>query len=286
MLALAVAIVGVPHGGLDHLTGRRLLAARFPRTWALVFFPAYLAVALVVVIGWNVVPLLTALGFFLISAWHFGLEDDHGEFSSKLVRGVVVTSIGGMVIWIPVLTQASQVQSLLMSILPSEFAASAAEIVETTAWIAMVMLPIAAVVIARDFASATSRGRAIRNISFAGMFATADVLLSFGIYFCGWHSIRGLWRLAQENGMSLSQVVRSAMPLSIGAVSLAAIGMWFWSSGQTPSDAITRTLFISLSSMAVPHLLLHGPFSEITVRSRITMPQKNPLAFEPPGVTS
>ena len=42
LLAGSVAVVGVPHGALDHLTGRVLLAEKFPRSWGFVFLVGYL----------------------------------------------------------------------------------------------------------------------------------------------------------------------------------------------------------------------------------------------------
>jgi hypothetical protein len=66
--AVLVAILGVPHGGLDHWTGRRLLASRFRDSWWLMFFPGYLAVGVAVAASWFVFPLATVIGFFLLSA--------------------------------------------------------------------------------------------------------------------------------------------------------------------------------------------------------------------------
>ena len=43
--------------------------------------------------------------------------------------------------------------------------------------------------------------------------------------------------------------------------------MWFWSSGQGVSEATSRTVFVALSAMAVPHLLLHGPITEVVMKS-------------------
>ncbi len=107
----------------------------------------------------------------------------------------------------------------------------------------------------------------LRNTSFSVLFAVTDVLISFGIYFCGWHSIRGLVRLAKNHGMSPLQLASATAPLSLGAIGLAGLGMWFWSSGQGVSEATSRTVFVALSAMAVPHLLLHGPITEVVMKS-------------------
>ncbi len=265
-LSTSIAIVGVPHGGLDHLTGRKLLADRLESRWPLVFFPLYLAVALLIVAGWFLLPLVTAVLFFVISAWHFGLEDDRSQLQSTVADNIASVAIGGMVIWIPMLTQTERVGSILQSIVPAGLSVSVHAIIGTAQAIACVLVPVATLVIARD-AARGEMSRAVRNISFCVLFAVTDVLFSFGIYFCGWHSIRGLVRLAENHGLSPLQLASATAPLSLGAIGLAALGMWFWSSGQGVSEAASRTLFVALSAMAVPHLLLHGPITAVGMRS-------------------
>jgi len=61
-----------------------------------------------------------------------------------------------------------------------------------------------------------------------------------------------------ENHMKLGELVVATMPMSLGAVALIGLGMWFWNSGRALSDELTRSLFIGLSALAVPHLALHA----------------------------
>lgn len=265
-LTASIAIVGVPHGGLDHLTGRKLLANRLKSMWPLVFFPAYFTVALLVVAGWFLLPLITAVVFFVISAWHFGFEDDRNRLQSAIADIIASVAVGGLVIWIPMLTQAERVGSILQSIVPSGLSVSVSAIINNSQAMAYVFVPVAVFVIARDVMSG-KLSRALRNTSFSVLFALTDVMVSFGIYFCGWHSIRGLARLARDHGMSPLQLASATAPLSLGAIGLAGLGMWFWSSGQGVSEATSRTVFVALSAIAVPHLLLHGPITAGVMKS-------------------
>ncbi len=43
-----------------------------------------------------------------------------------------------------------------------------------------------------------SQVRATLSLSFLLLFAVADPLIGFVIYFCGWHSMRGLFRLYRQ----------------------------------------------------------------------------------------
>ncbi|MEM8736049.1 MAG: Brp/Blh family beta-carotene 15,15'-dioxygenase, partial [Planctomycetota bacterium] len=96
--------------------------------------------------------------------------------------------------------------------------------------------------------------------AFLLLFAVADPIISFAIYFSGWHSVRGLSRLGTVHGKSPSATILAATPMTLGAVAFALV-VFSLLRGGNASDATVRTMFISLSAIAVPHLLLHGPIS-------------------------
>lgn len=268
--ALAIAILGVPHGGLDHWTGRRLLQCSLTRWWWTFFFPAYLFVGIVFALGWIVAPVLTVVLFFLISAWHFGREEQQSNPSHsrtsrqhQAIKHIVAAAVGGLVIWIPVLVRPDEMQSLLSLIVPTTDVETTKHIVEVTRMIAACLVPFAIVrVIAGLVRSPLDCGGwvplATGTIAFY-----IPLLISFSIYFCGWHSWQGLRRLRREEGLTVSEFVRCVAPLSAAAIlGVVAVGWWMQGGsadslfeGQT--SATLRTLFIGLSAIAVPHLLLH-----------------------------
>lgn len=264
-ISIAVILtIGVPHGGLDHLTGRDLLSSRFGSLWKFLFFGGYLAVAFIVAGGWLTFPLLTAIGFFLISAWHFGLEEERAACSNLLWNHVQAVAMGGAVIWFPVLFQTDRMTEILQAVVPAGLV-STAWIIDLTKVIAWGLLPMIILSMMQDGLSRQWL-RFVRNASFFLLFCVSDPLLSFVVYFCGWHSPRSLSGLASTYQKSIARVMLAAAPLTLGAIFSSLIGMLFWSNGQTLSDASVRTLFISLSAVAVPHLLLHGPVSGVLSR--------------------
>ena len=262
VLIVGVAFIGIPHGSLDHLTGRNLLSRQFPKSWSFIFFAAYLAVALIVVLGWYAFPVITAVGFFMISAWHFGLEDERRQLNGGPSEHLFAIAIGGLAIWIPMLSQPERIRSILAEIIPADLVAAADTAVSLTVGISWILLPIVAIVLTRDLLEGQF-SRVIRNLSFIAMFAFVDVLISFGVYFCLWHSVRGLRRLADEFAMTPAQLAVAAIPMTLGAFLLAALGGFYWSNGQAFTAATNRTLFLALSALAVPHLLLHGPVTQM-----------------------
>ena len=271
VLALGVAVVGVPHGGLDHWTGRRWLAARWGGAWWGLFFPAYLAVAITVGVGWVMAPMLTVILFFMLSAWHFGLDDEVMNDPSKQEtkqgashneaawsKHLVAIAVGGIVIWIPSLTRANEMREILATIIPGDMGLSAGGVVSMTQSIAWVLVPVAVLAIANGWLRPHSRGTAMRHTMLAAVCCVAPIMVSFGLYFCLWHSVRGLGELYRQSALSPARFAAAVMPLSALAIGMVVAAAFTWTEGYTLTAEVTRAVFIGLSAMAVPHLLLHG----------------------------
>jgi Brp/Blh family beta-carotene 15,15'-monooxygenase len=105
---------------------------------------------------------------------------------------------------------------------------------------------------------------ALRLTAFAGLFATAPVLLSFVTYFCGWHSTRELRELALQANPTdpfhgMTRVIRESAPLTLVVVSATAFAAWWRLSGGHSAELVTvQAVFLGLSAVAVPHILLHA----------------------------
>ena len=102
------------------------------------------------------------------------------------------------------------------------------------------------------------------------LFAVASPLVSFPVYFCGWHSARGLERLRRELGESWPELARSLAPATMGAIALVGLAAWFVLGGAGWNGTLIRATFVGLSAVAVPHLILHGvaPLCEASARRR------------------
>jgi len=268
--AFAIAVLGVPHGGLDHWTGRRLLADRFGDRWWAVFFPTYLFVGVVFAAGWFTVPTVTVLLFFLVSAWHFGREeqlasglDAASSRVGRLFQHAIATAVGGLVIWVPAVARPDEMRSLLGLIIPDNQAETAFRIVAITQAIAILLLPAALMsVVVRLVQSPLDFDRWV-PLATTIVAVMMPILLSFSIYFCAWHSWQGLHRLRRDESLAVGEFVRRIAPLSVTAI-LGAVAVGWWMQGGTAGswfngqiDSSLRTVFIGLSAIAVPHLVLH-----------------------------
>lgn len=268
--ALAIAVLGVPHGGLDHWTGRRLLKDRFGDRWWAVFFPIYLLIGLAFALGWFAFPTVTVLIFYLISAWHFGREeqqvDNYKVGSSRIGQAfqhVIATAVGGLIIWVPAAVRPEEMQSLLRLIVPTDDVETSVRIVDVTQFFASFLLPLAsAIVIVRLVKLPSDCYRWVPLATVAVAILT-PILISFSIYFCAWHSWQGLQRLRRDESLSIGEFLVCVAPLSVAAIfGVAAAGWWMQGgAGESffdgQSSSTIRTVFIGLSAIAVPHLFLH-----------------------------
>ena len=267
-LAGLVAVVGMPHGGLDHRTGRALLRPLVRRHWWWLFYCGYATVMMIVVAVWFFVPFIALTAFVLLSAYHFGTADEtiHSPLDS-----VLILLVGGMVVWVPALFQPDAFTLLLSWVVPYGFWPEGLLFDRAVRWSLIFSL-----VVVAGWSLTTSITSRIRIVGFGTLFAVAPPLVSFAVYFCGWHSVIELTRLSRQANpenppIGFRDVVLVAAPLSILATLLGSAG-WFAFADDGPSEpGVIQAVFIGLSVVAVPHMLLHL----VVERKRI-----NPFAGE------
>lgn len=281
LAGLAICLIGVPHGGLDHWKGRRWLQPTVGPFWAPIFFGGYLMVGCAVVAGWIWFPVTTVLGFFAISAWHFGREDQHlrqldanstsnndvetRSPTTAFEQHLTALALGGIVIWVPAVARPAEMQRMLSNLIPGHNPDIPLAIVGFTTFAAAFLLPCGCWFALRQW-SIPERRPAIIAASATGLLAaTAPIICSFTIYFCGWHSIRGLQRLRGEEQLSWNEMVLRIAPMSLGATFfMAAIALYIQQTALSVADPASiqqstglKMLFVGLSAIAVPHLFLH-----------------------------
>ena len=283
ILAVLVAMVGLPHGAADHRFARSRLEPVLGMAWMPVFLAGYLAVAVVVVCGWFVAPAVTITGFFLASAWHFGQEEPRFLIGPRMLRPVFRFARGGLVIWTPLVFHAGEVAAILGVATPGGSGPAIDWAISLLTGCSWIMLAIAAAAWGLQGLAASGRTGRMRRVlladnalvaSLVTLFAVASPLVSFPVYFCAWHSARGLKRLRIELGESWPELARSLAPLTAGAIVLVGLAAWLVLGGAGWNGMLIRATFIGLSAVAMPHLLLHGvaPLFEASARRRTTQP--------------
>jgi Brp/Blh family beta-carotene 15,15'-monooxygenase len=283
LLALLVAVVGLPHGAADHRFARPRLEPVLGIAWQPLFLVGYAVIMAVVVCGWFVAPAVTILIFFLTSAWHFGLEEPRIPVGPRWLRPVFRFARGGLVIWAPLVFRGAEVGEILGVVAPGGSGSAIRHAIVLLTACSWIMLALAAAAWILQGLAASGRTGRMRRVLLADnllvaslvvLFAVASPLVGFLVYFCGWHSARGLSRLRIELDETWAELARSLAPLTAGAIALIGLVTWLGLGGAGWSATLIRATFVGLSAVAMPHLLLHGfaPLVEASARRRSTQP--------------
>jgi Brp/Blh family beta-carotene 15,15'-monooxygenase len=249
-LALAVAIFGLPHGGLDPLVARR---AGLWRGWLgfAAFHFGYLALAAAIFGAWYLAPGVSLALFLGYSAWHFG-----GDWRAHL--GPWARFLIGMgVLALPAWLWPSEVERIFALLSGASGVAIAEVLRRIGPLLAVVML--AAGITGRQRFSTTT-------LELAALVALAWLLpplIYFAVYFCCLHSLRHLrWAcdaMRLRRGLQMLAVTAGYTVLTL----LIAAVAWFWLSTSMVQavhweDKLLWLLFVGLACLTVPHMLIVG----------------------------
>lgn len=260
LLAVGVAVLGMPHGAVDHITLRPALERRFGGRWYLVFHAAYAGGIAAVLLGWWAWPAGTVALFFGLSALHFGLDDSLDPTPRPAaVRLAVAAVAGGVAVFFPILADPTYVAASVDWILiaPSE-SLPAGWADRVAAWVLWGLVP-AWLLLCGWHAAAGRAWESARLACLGCLLLAAPPLVGFGVYFCFWHSWRAMGRIRAAVGR-----LSPALPLTALTVAAAAGAAWVFQGRPEPAPRLTQALFLTLSAVAVPHMLLHWWLGERT----------------------
>lgn len=242
LLVVLVALLGLPHGALD------LEIARAAGLWSdaaqlLRFGGVYVALVAMMILVWVLAPGLALVVFLGMSAWHFS-----GDWRQHLGAPVRL-AVGGYLLALPALFHFSEVAHLFGLLAPEP---TAWLVAEGLRWLAVVCVPPAVLA-----AISAHHLRSSLEIVFLGIAAAAlSPLVYFAVYFCFLHSPRHLNEAASEIRLGTGrELIRCVLPVVVptwlGAAGAAAV-----LPASLPSTIAVQVVFVGLSALTVPHMLL------------------------------
>ena len=255
-----ILILGVSHGALDHIRGKRILGPYLNKKWPLVFFPGYILLGLIVIISWIQFPPITLFLFLIIAAYHFG-EEDLGFFKdgSGFVFNIISFLKGFLIITLSFHFN-FETTSLFFNylIVPQneyEFLVSYKS--------ALFSLNLLCLVVGLIYLFKENINQLVlillEVLLITISFIYLPLILAFSLYFCFLHSSKHIIGLSKEldpkdigNGLKLFSI--KAIPLTL-VTAIAAILFVFLLSEKIDENII-KTIFIGLASLTLPHILL------------------------------
>ena len=261
---LLVLIVGVSHGSLDHLKGKKMLKL-FNIKSTYIFYITYILISAVVVVTWILLPSITLIVFLIIASYHFGKEDTHFLINNRSYFTQLLYFFKGFLIILAPLTFHFQETIAIFKLLliDNEVFYSSLDFIEKNNIIqkGIVFSFLSSVILLlKNFEKK-------KFLIFFDYFSILTLnlyltpLIAFTIYFCFLHSIRHSISLAIEldpnsivNGFGL--FVKKALPLTILTAFFSFIALYLLSYSNNLDSAILQIIFIGLASLTFPHILL------------------------------
>jgi len=260
VVVLTVALLGIPHGAVDHLAAAAL-GGPFDTSSRRRFTRSYVLVMLGVGLVWLVAPTLALIGFLALSVHHFG-QSDLAYLNLPFGRGVAVQwSRGLLLVGLPLVAHLESVSPVIQRLGGGDPASWAWLADWWILWSAALVTQHLVVgwVVAHGVVDRTTPAReAIAIAALTALFLAADPLIGFAVYFGLWHSLAHLFVLGDLLGKEPSpvrSVARLAAPLS--AVSLLGIVAVVVATAATSrTDLIVPLTFVFVSMLTLPHMLV------------------------------
>lgn len=243
LIVIGMLAVGIPHGALDVATH----SSRSNRLHPAYFILAYLLCIALVIGCWLTFPMLTLIGFVLLSAWHFGQADFE---LWQLKRG---SWIWGLIVLSFILSWhlSATVPILHAMGVGQEF---------TSAWQQheglVKTITAGALMLSAFLATWLKKMDWLGAVMLIAATAWMPLLFGFALYFIGLHSTAGWTHLQSKLNRTAKELWWMALPYSAGAWFIFASGIWYWND-QHPADAeaTVGAFFALLSSISIPHII-------------------------------
>ena len=247
--AIAVAVLGLPHGALDAAVARRTFALRGTRDHAL-FVAAYVVPAFAMGALFLLVPLAALVAFLCYSAVHFGQD-----WSERLWRAAIH---GAAVLALPAWHFETEVASIF-TLLAGD-GALVAGFLHAGAPLAL----IATLGLARH-----DHGALVEIGAYTVLALTVPPHVAFAVYFVALHSPRHFRATTKALDIRPFDALAACLPFVLGATAAGAVGVIsLLGSGYAAADALARAVFIGLACLTVPHMVLDALAERLPQRSR------------------
>ncbi|MFT4757269.1 MAG: Brp/Blh family beta-carotene 15,15'-monooxygenase, partial [Vicingaceae bacterium] len=237
ILVFGFLTVGLAHGALDHLTSQKVINSK----QLFYFVISYLSKGILFALVWWVSSDIALALFILFSAWHFG-QADFKEWSLK--QGWQSFLWGGVVLMMILFFHVEEFTSILQQI-PNLSSSKLLAIIPDWVGLFLQLLTISCGL----FLALLNKSRyLLLSLIYLLMASELSLLMAFGIYFVGQHSMSGWKHLSIGLNKSSSTMWLNALPFTLGGAFIIFCFLFF------TADNYIGIFFIILSCLSLPHV--------------------------------
>ena len=261
---LLILIIGVSHGSLDHIKGKKLLKT-FNLNNISIFYFTYLLLAISITIFWILLPSTALIIFLVVASYHFGKEDTQFLINENTYANQLLFLFkGSLIILAPLLFHFDETISIFkLLLIKNETFYSSLAFIENNK-----LLNIGIIISTLSSIFLFIKNFELKKFTiFLDYFSIIILnyyftpLIAFTIYFCFLHSIRhsiSLMIELDQNNLKNGLLIffKKALPLTILTAIFCLIGMYFLNKNYGFDSSILKLIFIGLASLTFPHILL------------------------------
>ena len=261
---LLILTIGVSHGSLDHVKGKKLFNILNIKKISIFYF-LYTLITISVIIIWIIIPSISLMIFLLVASFHFGKEDTQFLISENSYFNQLLFFLKGLLIILaPMFFHFNETITIFKFLLvDNEIFYSTLEFIEVNK-----ILPIGIILSTLSCVYLFLRKFEVKKfVIFLDFFSILILnyylspLVAFTIYFCFLHSIRHSITLIYEidkndfkNGLKVFS--KKVLPLTILTAIFCLIGIYQLNNNYDFNSSILKIIFIGLASLTFPHILL------------------------------
>ena len=253
---LLILSIGISHGSLDHIKGRKLLKILGFKSSA-IFYIGYIIVGSITIIIWLLFPKFLLYFFLIVAAFHFGKEDS--EFINKNRNFELIYFFkGSLIIVSPLLFHKNETLSIFNSL---NFNISTNVLINNEILYLFIFLSFISNIILSLNKSFDAKSLLLMDfLSILILTYFLNPILAFTVYFCFLHSIRHSISLIKEINTNLKKglpiFIKKALPLTILTIFGYIFALYILNNYNELDDSIYKVIFIGLASLTFPHILL------------------------------
>ncbi len=253
-----ILIIGISHGSLDNIKGKKLLKL-FGYRSEFFFYFIYLMISLLIVVLWLIFPNIVLLLFLIVAAYHFGKEDTVFIFKKKFfVAEFLFFLKGSSVIIAPLFFQREATNEIFQIL---NFGIFESSIFNNQFLIVFLGLSFLSSIIICNKKNVEHKAVMIMDylsLIILNFFLTP--ILAFTLYFCFLHSVRHsitlIFELDKSFDLGFKKFIKKAIPLTFITGISFLIAIYLLNNFYDLNEAIYKVIFIGLASLTFPHILL------------------------------
>jgi len=261
---LFILSIGVSHGSLDHIKGKKLLKI-FNIKEVFIFYLAYILISIAVIIIWMIIPSISLIIFLIIASFHFGKEDTQFLISENSYFNQLLFFFKGLLIILaPMFFHFDETVAIFKLLLVNnEIFYSSLSFIETNKvlHIGIILSTLSSIYLFLKRFEIKKFPIFLDYFSILILNYYLSPLLAFTVYFCFLHSVRHSISLICKidnndfnNGFKI--FTKKALPLTILTAVFCFIGLYLLNNNYDLNSSILKIIFIGLASLTFPHILL------------------------------